>query len=216
MGSISPELATALRDRLGLRRAVETGTYHGVTARILGGIFDQVVTVELSATLAASAADGLADTPNVRVVNGDSRTELGSLADPEVPTMYFLDGHWSGGPTAGADAECPVLEEIDALSSGHPNDCVFVDDARLFAAAPPPPHKAEHWPTLMEVLDALRRVRPGHHLTLLEDQVIAVPGQVKPLIDAFGRGELAAEQREAPPPAAGVLARLRGAVSRRG
>jgi hypothetical protein len=215
VGSVPPRLATALRDQLQLRRAVETGTYHGITARILGGIFDEVVTVELSRELAASAAAALVDTPNVRVVNGDSRTELGGLADRELPTLYFLDGHWSGGPTAGVDAECPVLEEIAALAPGHPRDCVFVDDARLFAAAPPPPHKPEHWPTLMEVLDALRQIRPGHHLTLLEDQVIAVPAEVKPLIDAYGRGELA-EPPEEPPAPAGVLARVRAALTSRG
>src|SRR4051794_3087500 len=145
MGSVPPTLASALRDQLELRRAVETGTYHGVTARILGGIFDEGVTVELSPELAARAAAGLADAPTVRVINGDSRTELGDLADGELATLYFLDGHWSGGPTAGVDAECPVLEEIAALAHGHPRDCVFVDDARLFAAAPPPPHKPEQW-----------------------------------------------------------------------
>jgi hypothetical protein len=215
VGSVPPRLATALRDQLELRRAVETGTYHGITARILGGIFDEVVTVELSSELAASAAAGLVDTPNVRVVNGDSRRELGGLADRELPTLYFLDGHWSGGPTAGVDAECPVLEEIAALAQGNPRDCVFVDDARLFAAPPPPPHKPDQWPTLMEVLDALRQIRPGHHLTLLEDQVIAVPAAAKPLIDAFGRGELAEPPAEPPAPA-GVLARLRAALRPRG
>jgi hypothetical protein len=215
VGSVAPRLAAALRDQLELRRAVETGTYHGNTARILGGIFDEVVTVELSRELAARAASALADMPSVRVVNGDSRAELGGLADRELPTLYFLDGHWSGGPTAGVNAECPVLEEIAALADGHPRDCVFVDDARLFAAAPPPPHKSEQWPTLMEVLDALRQIRPGHHLTLLDDQVIAVPTEAKPLIDAFGRGELA-EPPDEPPAPAGVVARLRAALRPRG
>jgi hypothetical protein len=215
VGSVPPRLATALRDQLELRRAVETGTYHGNTARLLGGIFDEVVTVELSGELAASAATALADSPNVRVVNGDSRTELGGLADPERATLYFLDGHWSGGPTAGVDAECPVLEEIAALAGGHSRDCVFVDDARLFVASPPPPHKPEHWPTLMQVLDALRQIRPGHHLTLLDDQVIAVPAEAKSLVDAYGRGELT-EPPEAPPAHAGVLARLRAALTPRG
>jgi hypothetical protein len=217
MGSITPNLATALRDELGLRRAIETGTYFGVTARILAGIFDEVITIELSPDLAANAASRLADRPNVRVISGDSRAELRELATGDLATLYFLDGHWSGGPTAGESAECPVLEEIDALAAGHSRDCVFIDDARLFAAAPPPPHKAEQWPTLMEVLDALRRARPGHHITVLEDQVIATPPELKPLIDAFGRGDLAAvDQDEAARPAPGVLARLRQAVRPRG
>ena len=48
MGRVPPDLAVELRDQLGLRRAVETGTYSGEGARVLAGLFDSAITIELS------------------------------------------------------------------------------------------------------------------------------------------------------------------------
>src|SRR5919197_6696258 len=112
MGSMSPTLAADLRDRLGLRRGVETGTYEGRSARVLGQTFVEVITIELSQDLAERARETLADAPHVHILQGDSRERLRELVDPDVPTLWYLDGHWSGGFTAGDSAECPVLEEI--------------------------------------------------------------------------------------------------------
>lgn len=185
MGAVPGELAAELNAILGLRRAVETGTYRGGSARALAGIFDEVVTIELSEELYRSAAEELASSRNVRPMLGDSRLLLGPLAAVGVPTLYWLDGHWSGGSTAGAGHECPVLDELDAIAGGHRHDCVLIDDARLFAASPPPPHDPAHWPTLLKVLDALRAHWPSHHVTVLHDIVIAVPSAARPAVEAF-------------------------------
>jgi hypothetical protein len=200
VGSVPPELAAALRDRLGLRRAVETGTYLGGSARLLAGLFESVVTIELSESLAARAARELADRPNVTVRQGDSRRILPELAAADVPTLYWLDGHWSGGETAGAEHECPLLEELAAISADTAETALLVDDARLFTASPPPPHDPAAWPTIVEVFDALRSARHGHHVTVLRDLVIAVPGGARDLADRFGRGELDSEP-DVPSPA---------------
>lgn len=205
MGTVDLQLASDLRDRLGLRRAVETGTFRGGTARSLATVFPEVVTIELSAELHAAAEIALRDTPRVRAVQGHSALRLGELTDPAVPTLYYLDGHWSGGVTGGVGDECPVLAELAAMGVGSPDDCVIVDDARLFTSAPPPPHRAEQWPTLMEVMDAMRARHPAHLVTLLNDQVIAVPQRGRPAIDAYGL-------RLQPRP--GPLDHLRGAVGR--
>jgi len=187
MPSIAKSLAELLRREVDLRRAVETGTYRGAGARRLAELFPIVVTIELSEELHAAAKARLADLPNVEAVQGHSVDRLGTLADPRVPTLWFLDGHWSGGNTAGAEDECPVLEEIALLEGGHPDDVIIVDDARLFAAPPPPPHDPEQWPTLDEVTAAVHRVKPGHHVTVLADQLIAVPASAKAAIDDYGR-----------------------------
>jgi hypothetical protein len=150
--------------------------------------------------------------PHVKLLQGDSRTILPTLVDPAVPTLYFLDGHWSGGPTAGEEAECPVIEELEAIAGGHPDDCVFVDDARLFTAAPPPPHDPADWPDLVEVLDLLRQIRPGHHVTVLHDLIIGVPARSREPVDEFGRAPLPGAEE---PPAPGLVDRLRGRIERR-
>jgi len=186
MGTIDLRLATELRDELGLKRAIETGTYRGLTARALAPVFGSVVTIELSRQVHERAARALGDLPNVEPIQGDSREVLAGIARAEMPTLYFLDGHWSGGATGGVGDECPLLGELAAIGSGHPQDCLVIDDARLFTSAPPPPHDPAQWPTITEVFDAIRSERPGHSVTLIDDQVLAVPRRAKPVIDAYG------------------------------
>jgi hypothetical protein len=187
MGTSPAALARELRDELGLERAVETGTYKGNGARRLAGVFPEVVTIELSEELARIAASKLADTPAVRVENADSRQIIPTLLDPGRPTFWFLDGHWSAGATAGAGDECPVLDEVRLLAAGHPDDCIVIDDARLFMAAAAPPFDPAQWPSLTEVLDRLREVRPGAYLTVVGDQVVCTPQRASTIVDRHVR-----------------------------
>lgn len=186
MGTVDLALASDLRDRLGLGRAVETGTYRGVTAGALAQVFSEVVTIELSVALHEHATLALRHLPQVSPLCGDSVGVLGTLVDPETATLYYLDGHWSAGQTQKGDQECPVLDEIAAVNGGHPNDCIIIDDARLFTSAPPSPMDPEQWPMLTEVFDALRARWPHHIVTVLDDQIIAVPPHGKPAVDAYG------------------------------
>jgi hypothetical protein len=186
MGTIDLRLATELRDELGLKRVIETGTYRGLTARALAPLFGSVVTIELSRSLHERAARALGDVPNVEAIQGDSREVLAGIAPADTGTLYFLDGHWSGGVTDGADDECPLLGELAAIGPGHPQDCLVIDDARFFTSAPSPPLDPAQWPTITEVFDAIRTERPGHAVTLIDDQVLAVPQRAKPVIDTYG------------------------------
>jgi hypothetical protein len=199
VGALPAELAVELRNRLGLRRAIETGTYLGGGTRLLAGLFAEVTTIELAAPLAERATAELADLSHVTVRQGNSRDVLPGLVRPDVPTLYWLDGHWSGGETAGDEDECPVLDELGAIAGGNVHDCILIDDARLFAAAPPPPHDPASWPSLVEVFDALRGPHPGHHVTVLRDLVIAVPDEARDPVDRFGRGDLDGDSEPAEP-----------------
>jgi len=194
MGVLPHQLARDLRDRLGLVRAIETGTYKGGSARILASIFPEVVTIELDPALHRRAVDGLAGIPAITAVQGSSRDRLAPLVDPARPTLYWLDGHWSGGATAGEDDECPVLDELRAVATGHPDDCILIDDARLFLEPPPPPHKPEQWPSLDEIEAAIRTARPDHHVAVLHDIVVAVPQRAEDLADGFGQEQPASSR----------------------
>jgi hypothetical protein len=205
VGTVDLHLAAELRDQLGLERAVETGTFRGKTARGLATVFPSVVTIELSEEMHRTAQVALRDEPRIIALQGHSAKRLGELTEPATPTLFYLDGHWSGGDTGGVEDECPVLAELEAMTGGSSNDCVIVDDARLFTSSPPPPHRAEQWPTMLEVIDALRAGYPDHLVTLLNDQVIAVPGSARPAINRYG-------VRLQPVP--GVLDHARGAVAR--
>jgi hypothetical protein len=215
MGGVPTELAAELRAELDLERAIETGTYSGGSARLLAATFPSVTTIELSPVLHAAAEAALADVPAVRCLQGDSRDRLRELVDPAVPTLYWLDGHWSGGPTAGEEEECPVLSEIERIGDGHPDDCLLIDDARLFVASPPPPHDPAQWPSLVEVFDAVRASRPDAHVTIVADIVIAVPARAKALVDRHARAVLSPEWVDGATASPGLVDRARRLLSPR-
>jgi hypothetical protein len=219
MGGVPTELAAELRAELDLQRAIETGTYLGGSARLLADVFESVTTIELSRELHEGARERLADVPAVRCLQGDSRELLHELVDPAIPTLYWLDGHWSGGPTAGAGNECPVLSEVEQIGNGHQDDCLLIDDARLFVASPPPPHDPAHWPSLVELFDAIRASRPDVHVTVVADTIIAVPARAKGIVDRFAQSVLSPEwvrREEREDGGRGLVGRARRLLSMRG
>jgi hypothetical protein len=185
---VPQELARQLRDRVGLTRAIETGTYRGRGTRLLADVFPRVITIEVAPHLAHAAARALSNLPGVEVREGSSRDVLPSLINPDEPTLYWLDGHWSGGETGGAADQCPVLGELEAIGPGHPDDCILIDDARLFLAPPPPPHRREQWPTYREIEDSIVARRPGHRTIVAHDVIVAVPARAFEIAAAFAFG----------------------------
>jgi predicted O-methyltransferase YrrM len=203
VGTVPVELARDLRRSLSIDRAVETGTWVGGGALLLSDVFRDVTTIELSEAYARNAAEILRREP-IRVVHGDSRAVL---QPSDVPTFYFLDGHWSGGDTA-EDDQCPLLDELAAIAGGHPDDCVVIDDARLFAEALPPGHRRDQWPTLEEVERTLSAYWPEHVVVVAHDQIAAVPARaaaavsrwaetpyVEPVRDTSVRGRIVRKLR---------------------
>ena len=213
MGEVRPgipvDLAIALRDRLALVGAVETGTYLGDSAVLLGQSFVQVWTIELAEALWQQAREKHVTATNVHFMHGASQNVLAEVAGKLTgPALYWLDGHWSGGATAGSDNECPVLEEIEAIDAT-PNaaeSAILIDDARLFTAPPPPPHKKEQWPDLMEVCDSLRK-NHDRYVTVLQDIIVAVPRSARGVVEDWGMAPAAVALQ----PQLGLLRRLIGA-----
>jgi hypothetical protein len=212
---VPPRLTRDLAASLGLGTAVETGTFQGHSARLLAGIFPTVHTIELSTELAAAAHESLGELGNVTVHQGSSVGLLGSLVSEAVgPQFYWLDGHWSGGVTAGVENECPVLEEIRIIDRGDyaADSVILVDDARLFLLPPPPPHNRAHWPSLTELLDTLRE-KHNRYVTVVQDVVVAVPPAARRVVEDYGMsGEVRSPHERRLP--ARLRARLRSGTDR--
>ncbi len=169
------EIALSLAGLAGATAFVETGTSLGGTTRWAAGCFEVVFTIEKAEGLYQRHHETLRALGNVEPLFGDSRDLL-----PGVLTrldgrkaVFWLDGHWSGGDTAGVDDECPLLGELEALRARE-GDIVMIDDARLFLCAPPRPHDPGQWPTISEVLAALG-TEPESYVQIVDDVIFSVP-----------------------------------------
>jgi hypothetical protein len=188
-----PQLLTQLRDALGLDTFVETGTYRGDTALWAAGFFAHVITIEASAEVFEFASARLRERANVNALHGDTRTVLPQVlselsATPARRAALWLDAHFCvGGPTYGhAEGECPLLQELAAIAQARGHDAqphvILIDDARLFLAPPPLPHRADQWPAIEPVLAGIRAAAPQHFITIFEDVIIAVPPAARELL----------------------------------
>ena len=104
-----------------------------------------------------------------------------------IPAVFWLDAHWSGGETARGATECPVLGEIAAIRAHSPEHAILVDDAALFLAPPPAPHRREDWPDIQILLRCLNTPPPEPYVVVFRDVLIAVPQRVAGALDDFCR-----------------------------
>lgn len=155
---------------------VETGTYHGQTTRWASNHFDSVFTIERAENLYNLHSEELARLKGVKPLCGDSREMLPSIIAEidDRKAVFWLDGHWSGGETAGADDECPLLDELACIAN-RTGDIILIDDARLFLCAPPQPHKPSQWPTILEIVEALSLSHSRPFIQIIDDVIFAIP-----------------------------------------
>ena len=112
---------------------VETGTYEGGTILEVEKYFEELHTIELSPhyyNLTKNRYNG----NKINFYLGDSSNVLIDIL-PKImlPTIFFLDGHWSSGNTAKGTIDCPLKEEIYNINKYFINDgIIIIDDCRLF------------------------------------------------------------------------------------
>ena len=167
---------------------VETGTNKGETSVWASGVFDRVVTIEASELLYRAAVKQYHGIGNIEFLFGDCRLRLVDVvASLTSPALFWLDAHWCGNSTFGKSAECPVLDELSAINSSAHGHVILIDDARLFLAPPPPPHEADHWPTIANICETLDRGTAKRHISVFRDVIVAVPSTFRHCVVDFLR-----------------------------
>jgi len=153
---------------------IETGTLRGDTIEAVRRRVDRVVSIELSPQLAVAARMRFADNPEVTILEGDSGTVLPQLIDDlDEPAVFWLDGHFSAGPTARADLDTPIVEELEAVLTHDRDDhVVLIDDARLFGTG--------DYPTIDQVRAQVARHRPHWQVDVHTDIIRAHRPDVHP------------------------------------
>jgi hypothetical protein len=105
---------------------IETGTHIGTTTKFMAETLLPVYTIEGHARYYGFARARLWRNLNVKLRQGDSRTELRRLFEGPLkglcnaPLFFYLDAHWN--------EDLPLAEEIDIIFGRSPNAVVMIDD----------------------------------------------------------------------------------------
>jgi len=128
------EMLLDYQKRHGLQLLVETGTFKGDTVEAMRREFRKVYSIELAEKFHQEAQRRFAGVANVELHQGDSGKVMPRIvAKLDAPTLFWLDGHYSGGDTAQGDLNCPVWGELEAIFGGMTQPfVVLIDDARCF------------------------------------------------------------------------------------
>lgn len=111
-----------LKERFGIKTAVETGTYHGTTTRWFAEHFDKVYSAEINEQNYIIAKAKLMNQTNVEVLLGNSPVVLETIL-PKLEgemLLFYLDAHWN--------QYWPLLDEMKVIAKTHKNNCVIVID----------------------------------------------------------------------------------------
>jgi hypothetical protein len=170
--SSHPSVKQALVARLGqaCTNLVETGTYQGDMIEAQLDNFARLVTIELDDDLFAEARERFAPHPHISVLHGDSGQVLPQAIELcQGPTAFWLDGHHSGGITAGTNADVPIRNELSIIAARKdPGDVILIDDARLFGWR-------RGYPRILKVRAIAKDFWPDHEFGVESDIICIVP-----------------------------------------
>ena len=159
---------------------VETGTLFGDTPYACRRYFDKIYTIELSHDLYLKAVERFKPYNNVVCLEGDSTYVLKDLINSlNERTIFWLDGHYSGGITAKGEKETPIFEELKTIFNHNIKDhIILIDDARCF-------ENPEYWndyPTIKELEYYVRGYFPKCDFKLKNDiiRIQTRPDQTRP------------------------------------
>jgi len=174
-GELPKDLILRLKKFGSVETFVETGTYRGDTAIWASEEFSKVITIERAAQLYNQLLSSYEKLyPNIVFLYGDSGKLLGEISWlMDHPTIFWLDAHYSGGDTVGADYECPLLKELECIVDYSCEHYILIDDAHMFLNTPPSPHNPSQWPSFTEIQAILDR--RDYTITVLKDVIVAVP-----------------------------------------
>ena len=196
-----------LRAEFGLDVFVETGTFLGNTAGWAGRRFKRVYTIEAHRPNYDIAVREHGRAENIRFLHGHSAELLPEvIAEIRTDAMFWLDAHWMGTGSHGENGECPLLQELQHINRSEFPHFILIDDARLFLAPPPLPHKAEHWPTIGDVLGELQKKQ--RYTIVFEDVIASVPAAARSAVAGWVQQQTTRQWREHARPASGIAQRL--------
>jgi hypothetical protein len=156
--------------RFRIHNFIETGTYLGDTlAAIASNREIECQSIELSVEYFEAAKKRFVNYSNVNLIQGDSSVVLAKLIkNVNSPTLFWLDGHYSGGDTARGYLHTPIKKELEAIFESTVKDhVILIDDARYF-------NGTNDYPNIDEILNFIRRCG-NHNVEVSTDIIRLIP-----------------------------------------
>lgn len=191
---VPENLVRILQKQYNVNTFVETGTFMGATSLWASTLFKKVITIENARPIYEKTSSKYKDVKNIEFLSGNSKDHLKNIVQNlDHVAIFWLDAHWSGGETYGVNDECPLIEEIRIINDSKLNHIILIDDARLFVKPPPPPHKAEQWANISQIMAEVDQVKDRY--TFIADDVIGVvPNSALPNLSPYFAEVAAYEQ----------------------
>lgn len=129
-----------------IRIFVETGTLYGQTILHMSPFFDHLYTIEIKEEFYKEILRRSSNRPNIKFYLGDSAEQLPLiLKEFQQPAVFFLDGHYSHGPTGRGSKDTPLLEELQAIDEHNQDSLIIIDDCCMFGK-----NETEDWSEITE------------------------------------------------------------------
>lgn len=187
--SLHIPLASQLVKRFNIRVAVETGTYFGSGAVHLASLCERVYTIENDPLLHSFVSTYYNNISNVEFINDSSPIALKKILPAiETPVLFVLDAHWfHSSPRAefSDGTQCPIVGELEAIENyctTRSSSAIIIDDADMFLGALPAPFRSNEFPSIMLVIECVRRAFPSAAIDVLDDVIVAGPQGVEHVV----------------------------------
>ena len=146
---------------------IETGTFLGIMVNSMKNKFEKIYSVELSEILYKRAVKKFKNDNNIKIVFGNSEIVLPELLSYiDQPCLFWLDGHYSGGITAKALLETPIIKELSTIFEHKiKSHLILIDDARLFIGT-------RDYPDIVEIKKFIDQQNQNYKLEIKDDIII--------------------------------------------
>ena len=152
---------------------IETGTYMGATIDNLKDFFENIYTIELNKNLFLYSKKKFQNNNNIKCIQGNSSEQLELiLNNHNQDTIFFLDGHWSGGETSKGPEDVPLLKELQIINKYFKNrGIIIIDDLRLFGT-----NNNEDWTNITKknILSSIDNIKFSLTLTKYDKFIIYI------------------------------------------
>lgn len=152
---------------------IETGTYLGQTVDDLEFLFDSIYSIELDKILYTNAKKMFNKSKNIQIIRGDSSKILPKIINKiKLPSLFWLDAHYSKGLTAKGNKETPILDELNSISKSKvKNHVILIDDARKF-------NGLKDYPTTKQIKKIVHQKFLNYKVVIKKDIIRIYPNEI--------------------------------------